>query len=171
MAIESDQHVEADREDLQPQEDDDQVIRRDHEQRARGGGERQDVKVRPGDAFTFRPVVGHQPGEQYADRDDDGAHDREAVEHDRVSDRRGRPVVGDVGPLEEGDDQRRDGGQRGDGGGEVDRDLGIDERTHDQQQQRRAKEDQYREDREVVDRGDDQATHLFTPAGATWWIS
>ncbi len=171
MTIEAHQHVEPNGEDLEPQEDDDQVISRDHEQRPRGGGQRQDVKVRPRDALALRPVVGHQGREQNPHRNDDGAHDREAVEHHRVGDRGRGPVVGDVGPLEKGDDDRRDRRQGGDRGGEVDRDLGIDERTHHQQQQRRTEEDQHREDREVVDRGDYEAVHFLTPAGATWWIS
>ena len=64
---------------------------------------RQDVKVRPGDALALGPVVGDEGAHQQRSANGERAHDREAVEDDRVGDGRRGAVVGDVGPLEDGD--------------------------------------------------------------------
>ncbi len=108
VSIETDQHVKPDGENLQPEEDDDQVVGLNHQQRTRTGGQRQDVKVSPGDALAPRPVVSHEGRQQHRASDGHVAHHRETVQHHGVRHAGRRSVVGDVVPLEEGVDDDRD---------------------------------------------------------------
>ncbi len=58
------QHVETNRENLEPEEDDDEVIGLDHQERTRTRRERQDVEISARDTFAQRPVVRDQRREQ-----------------------------------------------------------------------------------------------------------
>jgi hypothetical protein len=111
VTVKANEHVEADGENLQSEEDDDEIVGLHHQERARARSERQDVKVRAGDALALGPVVGHECGKQHRRSDRHVANDGEPVQHDGVRHGRRRAMVRDVRPLKPCVDQYRDRGR------------------------------------------------------------
>ncbi len=72
------------------------------------------------------------------------------------------PASRDASPLEERDDDGRDAGQDDAGGRDGERHFPSGQRRGDDEGEGDAKEDQDRQDREVVNRRNDEI-HLFTP--------
>ena len=113
LVVEGGQHVERDRQDLEAQEHDDQVVGLAHED---GPGRRdhgQHVQLGPLGPLPLEVALGHQGRERHGHGHEHGDEHAEPVDHHRVGDRRVGPAVLEVGPLPPGQAEGGERDQRG----------------------------------------------------------
>ena len=150
------EHVDRYREDLQSQEQNDEVVRRGHDDASRCRQEHQHVPLRTHHVLATQVALEQERPEQHRGRDDTGGEQREAVQSDGSGHHGGRPLVLD--PVPQGD--RRGDRPRGhhDGPGRVEprRQCAANQRHDGQQQDATEDEDQGRGDRRPHDLGSGQ---------------
>ena len=107
-AVERGEHVQRDRQDLEREEHDDQVVGRRHQHHARRRAQHQRVVLRRLEVLALRgSPADRNSGEQRREQHD-GLHEhREPVDRDHACDRLVRPVVVDDVPLDEHEHARR----------------------------------------------------------------
>jgi hypothetical protein len=147
------EHVGGDREDLETDEQDDQVVGRRHRDAARGRQQHQHVPLGSLEALTAQVAVEQERTER--DRDADGAGDeqREPVQADRARhDRRGTLVLDALPQRDDGDEREGRSGD-GPGCGEPLRGAAAHDRHDGEQQDAAEHEHQVRRDRGPDDLG------------------
>ena len=109
--VEGGQDVQGDREDLEGQEHDDEVVGRGHQQHARRRQQQEGVVLGPLDLFPAEVALGDQEPEGGGGQDDRPGEDGEAVDGHHARQGLVGGAVGDDGPQLDGDQAR--GGHAG----------------------------------------------------------
>ena len=108
------EHVRGDRQDLEAEEHDDQVVGRRHDHAARRRQQDEDVQLGAVETFAAQVAVGQHRRQHDGGTDHEREEDGEAVDRDRARDRRERPAVriGDLPPQRDRRGHRDEAGQR-----------------------------------------------------------